>query len=387
MVLAATALAACNIGESATPGLDGSPDLPDFEEHALDTGTTTTADVQPADTDAGGESPATSAVTTTTTTVPAEDDPAPTSTETPADTEAPPVTLDTEATVDSVCASLASDGYETRKSTLEAAGSLLTAMETQCPDELAALTGAIEIENRVLALDTGDAPLTATDLRCRGNNFSLRVTNQTAAPIGLHANLLLNAEGVDEPLGSTLEPLVVWSLGPGASADLTGQFQANRPTDAALECVVEVRPFDAPTSTADASIGGPVVPELAVDDINSWLPFLDAQTASIIGSGDADLAAVVQDIRSSDYTAVLAEVNSTGVQPPETGTISVCTDSIERLDDRHVSVVYFEEFADSSRLQHGLFRRGNDGQWRWLSSPRYFDSQNYWDCGTPSVNS
>lgn len=375
-LIAAIVLTACNTGGTATPGLDGSPDLPAFEEHDLDDESQATGSASVTTTPAADGAPPVS-----------DPDTAPDTTPDGSSVVEPSTTLgDEPLTVESLCSSLATDGYETRKATLAVAGPLRAEAEAGCPDLVARLTRAIEIEDRVAAFSIGNPPLTATDLACEGDDFSLLITSQAEDPIGIHAALRLTAEGVEVPFGSTLEPLVVWSLEPGASTKLEGRFAANRPTDAALMCEVEIKVFDATASDADASLGKTIVPQLAVDDVVQWLPYLIAQAAAVAGGGNPDLAAIIEDVRSSDYRTVVDVVGSTGDEAPETGVISVCTASVEGPDDRLLSVVYFEELEASSHLRHALFRRGNDDQWRWISSSVYFDSKNYWDCGTPSIN-
>ncbi len=354
----ALAAAACSTGDSDVPGIGGSPDL-ESADSLVDVPSVATT------------SPPTSAPDTTVA-------PATPSTTLPPTTTAAP---------EDACGSLLADGYDTRKLTLaRITDAELAAAEATCADALGQLRGAMTIEQRMGAFNADPAPLSATNLVCDGGDFSLEVTNNVDHPIGVHASMQLLADGVDGPLGSTLQPLVIWSLAPGASAPLSGNYEVNRPTEAALTCEVDITAFDATPGDADASLGEPQVPELAVDDPAQWLPFLVAQGAAILGTGNPDLAAVVEDVRSTEFPRVVSSTEVAIDAIPATGTISVCTASIQRPDDRHISIVYFDDRAESSELQHGLFRRGNDGQWRWLSSSVYFDSREYWNCGTPSIN-
>ena len=380
---ALVALAACSTGESAVPGVDGSPDLgtpgnltdQQVAEPAAPAAPSTTTDASAA---VAGTDGASSTDTTTTSAAPPPAPPPPDpDTTTEADVEPAP----------GACESLANDGYETRKITRQGLNdAALVAVQSTCPEPLARLDDAAAVEQRMAAFNVNPTPLTATDLLCDRGSFSLTITNNVDHPIGVHASMRLVGDGTDGPVGSTLQPLVIWSLEPGATTTLADDYRVNRGSDEGLNCEVGITAFDASAGDADASLGETQVAELAVDDPAAWLPFLTAQGAAIIGAGDPDLAAVVEDIRSTEYPSVVEIAEATDAEAPATGTISVCTASIEQPDDRHMSVVYFDDGAASSRLQHGLFRRGNDDQWRWLSSSVYFDSQEYWNCGTPSSN-
>ncbi len=376
LLVGALGVAACGTGSAPAPGLDGSPDLGLDADSS--TGPTSTPDTvgdtaaDPSDSD----------------TVPATSDDR---NDTGTPTAQEPAAADPSAgAATAACATLATAGYETRKALVASLdGDSVSSLTTSCPDDLERLNSAIEIEQRMVAFSANAAPLTASDLICDAGNFSLKITNEVDHPVGVHASLrLVRAEAADtqSPVGSTLQPLVIWSLEPGASASLTAEYLVNRGTDQGLTCEVDITAFDATPGDADASLGETRVPELAVDDPAAWLPFLVAQGGAIIGTGDADLAAVVEDVRSAGYPTVVRLVVDDDAVPVDTGTISVCSASIEQPSDRLMSVVYFDGLADASRLQHGLFRRGNDGQWRWLSSSAYFDSQEYWDCGTPTVD-
>ncbi len=361
-LVALVTLAACSTGESAVPGIDGSPDLGAAAERE-------------------GEQlvvPTTELSATTTTGV-ADNAPA-----TNPGTSVSEPDSTAISRVDEVCNSLATDGFATRLATMMEANVEYRSVEAACPEVYTQWNGAIEIVTRMARFDIDGMALTATDLVCDGGSFSLSITNNVDHPIGVHASMRLVGDGTGGPAGSTLQPLAIWSVEPGATSVLTDSYRSNSGSDEGLTCEVDIAAFDATPGDADASLGETRVAELAVDNPAAWLPFLIAQGAAIIGTGDADLAAVVEDVRSAEYRSVVELVRDVTAEPASTGTISVCTASIEQPDDRHMSVVYFDDGAESSQLRHGLFRRGNDAQWRWLSSSVYFDSQEYWECGTPS---
>ena len=79
--------------------------------------------------------------------------------------------------------------------------------------------------------------------------------------------------------------------------------------------------------------------------------------------------------------------------------ITVCDMGQSSPDADHLSFVYFAAYPERtvetddgseieppySQLRHALFRRGADGQWRWLSAVAKFNSSRYYEsCGTPS---
>lgn len=319
----------------------------------------------------------TSTSTTTTTTV------APTSTIAP-----------TAEVVDAICTSLHTDGFETRRVMLDALLSAFTEAggvgdgrregAAECGDALTRLDGAVAIRERLQTIDMAEEDglyaITLTDFSCAAGTFVVTATNNAAVPLGLHANFAMYLDGDrTDSVQSSLAPIVLWSIDPGASETINGRF-IDVP-DAPLSCEFEAQIFDADPSPADASHGGePAHPTLTGDDPSAWFPALTEFETVARASGDIDLAAITEDVRSMSYDEVALAI-SEGQPLPDVESIEVCERGRSQPDDDHIGFVFRQQLATGeARLSHGIFRRGADGQWRWLSTARYYESTVSDDC-------
>jgi hypothetical protein len=325
----------------------------------------------------------TSTFTTTTTTTTM------TTTVAPTTTIAPTV----EVVID-VCESLRSDGFETRRVAAGALAEAFTAAggagdgraeaAAECGEELDRLDGALEIRDRMQTIDIAEEhelyAVSLTDFSCGPGTFEVTATNDTAAPLGLHANFAMYIYGNrDKALQSSFTPIVIWSIEPGASEVISGQF-ADSP-QSQIYCDLDGQVFDADQTSVDASLGAePEYPALTGDDPAAWFPALMEVQSAARSSGEIDLAAVTDDVRSMSYDEAALAI-SEGEVLPETDIVEVCERGRSQPDADHIGVVYLERFAaGDTRLSHGLFRRGADGQWRSLSSARYYESTISADC-------
>ena len=330
----------------------------------------------------------------------------PTSTVIATTTHAPTTTTPTTPTAEvvaAICESLRSDGLETRRVMADALADAFTSaggrgdgrveVAEQCGDELRRLDGAVEIRDRLQAIDIAEEDdllaLSFTDLSCRAGTFEVVVTNDTSTPLGLHANFAMYRDGDDEAadgaLQSSLTPIVIWSLEPGASETIAGRFAD--PPDGSISCNVEGQVFDADPTSADASIGAgsgspvePEYPELTGDDPSEWFPALREVERAARSSGEIDLVAVTEDVRSMSYDEAASAI-SEGLPLPDSEILEICERGRSQPDTDHLGFVYLERIeSGETRLLHAIFRRGADGQWRSLSTPRYFDSLAADDC-------
>jgi hypothetical protein len=325
-------------------------------------------------------STSTTATTTTTTT---------TATVAPTTTIAPSVEV-----VIGVCESLRSDGFETRRVVAGALAEAFTAAggagdgraeaEAECGEELDRLDGALEIRDRMQTIDIAEEhelpAVSLTDFTCGPGTFEVTATNDAATPLGLHANLAMYIDGnQDNALQSSFTPIVIWSIEPGASEVINGQFTDSPQSQ--TYCNLEGQVFDADQTSADASLGAePEYPALTGDDPSVWFPALSEFESVARSSGEIDLAAVTDDVRSMSYDEAALAI-SEGEVLPESDIVEVCERGRSQPDADHIGFVYLERFAaGDTRLSHGLFRRGADGQWRSLSSARYYESTIGADC-------
>ncbi len=302
-----------------------------------------------------------------------------------------------------VCDSLRSDGLETRRvmfdaldmAFAEAAGSGDGRAEvaSRCGTELARLEGAVAIRERMQGIDIAEEDgvhaLSFSGFSCGAGTFEVTVTNDTDTPLGLHANFAMYLDGDrDDAVQSSFAPVVIWSLDPGASEVLSGGFV--EVPQAQIHCSIEAQIFDADPSSADATIGPvPGDPELTGDDPSAWLPRLVEMESAARVAGDIDLVAVSEDVRSLSYDEVALAISRRDLLPM-TEVIEVCERGMSQPDTDHIGFVYWERLPNGSldgrvaaggtRLSHGLFRRGADGQWRRLSTPRYVEALFSDDC-------
>lgn len=297
--------------------------------------------------------------------------------------------------VSEVCAVLSEVGFETRRAVLGelpdafadagGVGDVRDAVAAQCAAALERLEAAVAIRDRIEQATTaseGSPPVEVTDFQCDGGNVSVDVTNLTETAVGIHvAFAIYDAEDRADPIQSSYAPIVIWSLEPGATETVAGLFAdiGGR----ALYCEVNGDIFDADPSDVDAALDVAMHPELTGDDPAAWLPALLAVERGAAGTGDADVAAAIADIRSVSYLDVLERILDTTVDPGDAsavGEIEICERGRTQPDPDRISLVYREVWDGGSQLRHGLFRRGLDGQWRWLSTARYFESSILDDC-------
>lgn len=347
----------------------------------------------------------------------------------PATTRAPTTTLSpAEAYVSEVCAVFSEAGFETRRALLgevpgafaeangDAEGDARATLAAQCAPSLERLQAAAAIRDRLDAIESDEETSPAvevTSFSCGSGNITVDVTNLTDVSLGIHGSFAIyrSADRAD-PIQSSYAPNVIWSLAPGATATIAGLYADVGGDD--LYCTYNGDVFDADTSDVDASLGVATHPELTGDDPSIWLPELIRIERAAIGTGDADLAAVIADIRSVGYDDVLdrivetvetdsdpdskldpdtdselvsgpaaapaSEIDKDSVAEPEIGAIEVCERGLTQPDPDRISLVYREVWNGGSRMRHGLFRRGLDGQWRWLSTAQYFESSIVDDC-------
>lgn len=327
---------------------------------------------------------ATSTTTSTTTTSTST-----TTTVVPTTTIAP-----TAEVISAICASLRSDGFETRRVMVDALSSAFTEaggegdgraeVTAECGDALGRLDSALEIRDRLQTIDMAEEDglhaMSLTDFSCAAGTFEVTVTNDAAVPLGLHANLAMYLDGDREDSAqSSFAPIVLWSIEPGASETINGRF-VDVP-ESRIYCELEAQVFDADRSSAGASIGTePEYPALTGDDPSVWFPALSDVEHAARTSGEIDLVAVTEDVRSMAYDEAALAI-SDGEALPDVESLEVCERGRSQPDDDRIGFVYLQRLTNGdARLSHGLFRRGVDGQWRWLSTARYYESIVSDDC-------
>ncbi|NNE10792.1 MAG: hypothetical protein HKN41_00940 [Ilumatobacter sp.] len=295
--------------------------------------------------------------------------------------------------VAALCETLTSAGLETRAAAVDEFESVAAEMGEgeQAAEQLEAACGAaasrardaIALLDRRDQLDATDDPVSLTGFRCADGEYRFVAENNVDHPIGVHVALRLFSPS-DDLLGTADYPIVIWELEPDARQGITGTY--TDPGIDGLRCNLLARVFVA-GGDGDAAIPGSADPELTGDDPNDWFGVLLGREVDAVGSGDPDAASLTEDIRSTFYDDVM-ELNLGDAPVDRVPTsVTICNGTVDRPDDDHVSFVYFVTYpaggGDEGFLRHGLFRRGSDGQWRWLSAAHSFDSPDFYGCGRP----
>lgn len=284
-------------------------------------------------------------------------------------------------------------GFETRRNALadfaesysEAGGTGdgMAAAESACGPAIE----RVEAANVIIARSDGfvvdpdeesgvEPSLRTDDFVCESGAYALTLTNTTNFPIGAQISFGLRDE-TNDLIRSGNEANVIWSIAPGASERVNGTYVE---LEYESTCSLEVELFDADPTDVDASSGVATRLELTGDDPQTWVLGLAELSALAVETRDRDAAADVEDIRSSAYEEVIANARRGG-ERAAIGEVIVCANGRDQPDPDHVSLIFEVEFlttgADDAvtsqrQLSQGVFRRGADGQWRWLGTADEF---------------
>lgn len=308
----------------------------------------------------------------------------------------PPTTVaPSTAAVSALCATLNEAGFDTRRTELadfptvyadaDGSGNALQAVRDACGDAVDRVEAANAIveQNDYITTDpetgetTGDLPFGVDDFGCDPASFYAMSTSSGEWPIGIVIRSSFD-DDADNILRTSELPVVVWSLAPGDSVTTEGVHVELDGPD--VTCSVLLLLFDADRSDADGSLGFTTRTELTGDDPAIWLPALLELTEATNGSQDLDLVAEVFDIRSGAFNEKVEEFREAKTPRP-LGPVTVCAAGQEQLDPDHVALAWeelrpelivdgddgLETTPAGTELNHGVFRRGTDGQWRWLN--------------------
>ena len=285
---------------------------------------------------------------------------------------------------DALCRDLPVEPYEVRKALLDAAGEEAAA-EAECPDLVADLEAAIEIERTAAELRGVSLP---AELLCDESELELTVTNDREIPLGIAGAARRHPEDTRDPAVRVGAEFVHWRIEPGETVVLTIPLpQGGYPScSAGFEMfVVDERPID-------ASVPGVVADhDQASDDPEVWFPATIDVEREARRATDPTGIALTEDIRSAQYSRLVEEIDEPNPaidRPIEYGVCKV----LPGPDERRVAVVYQVErgaysFTDENGevvdlpedrlVAVGAFRRGADGRWRWLMRSVVLDGR---DC-------
>ncbi len=277
----------------------------------------------------------------------------------------PPVEDDERA--EALCTTLRSAAFAERRQ-LVADADATAAVSDRCPEDLARSNAAVAVRERVEAVAAStDTPLALADVSCNvtTNRLSFSAQNATVEPLGASIGVtLLDAAG--QPIGAAGEPIVVWRLSPGESVAVDVALTPVAVTEG-VQCELAGTWFLAETSDVDAGLPDVQDPELASDDPAVWLPRLGETASAAAAAGDAAAVASIEDLRSTDFDAVAALLEAG--EPVAPADVRICASSSEGSPTPAWQWVAYEvtppDGAPFSEV--GVFRRGSDGQWRWLT--------------------
>jgi hypothetical protein len=278
-----------------------------------------------------------------------------------------------------VCAVLANEPYEARKNALATVDNR-AAVAVGCPEELTQLEEAMAVEEATLSIRDAEIGDLDSTLTCSRETFQWDATNTLDLPIGVYvtAALVRPSDDGDARFGSHT-PAIAWRIEPGETAQLSGSFPAHEedyPT-----CAITGYLFlaDDPALPGDAGIPGV---ELDVGlDATLWIDEVFARDDDFERTRDPLLVAGSEDLRSFAYHRLV------DVDPNDSPWLLVDDDSevsacilTDWPDEDHVAMIYqwdtsqrifardgeTDTVGPSQRLTFGVFRRAQDGGWRWL---------------------
>lgn len=299
----------------------------------------------------------------------------------------PPTTRPPDAA--GTCEVLRTDGYETRKTVLddyaaESGDVAFVEVRTQCAADLARVEAARAIEARREALFALETPVELSDFSCFDGGFRANATNRSDDAVGVHLTLRFVWNLSRRLVVTGDDAFVLWRIAPGETVPLSGTY-AYEPAPQ-VDCRLDGVVFLADDSPADAGLERAVDPTLTGDDPSTWLPALVAAEHPAIGSGDPDAATVVEDIRSGSYAGIVAGTTEQRPVVAPDVSVRICADGIRRPTPDLIQIMFSMEAEPTpstperdgvtrlSRIVSGIFRRGSDGQWRWLGAARELQS-------------
>jgi hypothetical protein len=317
-------------------------------------------------------------------------------------TVAPTTTTTIEPSVQftiDTCKKLDTLGYETRKKIIASVdadflaaggtGSGIDSVKATCAPSVDRMVKANELQGRLADAVSNNA-VTITDFHCANGRFDLMVTNNAADPFGFTfvADITSNGQSIE----TNEEPVVAWSVEPGESQKVNGSWIVpEEPGE--LGCNVNADGFLADDSPADAALPTSTNALLRSPDPAIFFPEIWRLEPL---AKTMDDPAVTEDLRSTAYRRLVKNIGAQADHWPRTSVV-ICPGSTRQPRVNLMSFVYYATYgphtekidekdvqvASSQHLEFGAFRRGSDGQWRWLGKSRRIDSSAYRSCGTP----
>ena len=325
--------------------------------------------------------PTTVATSSPTTTV------APTSTV----TVSPPDSLDIEA----ICAILTNQPYEARKAAIADVADR-TALAAACGAELTVLEEALAVEQATSSIEAMDFTYLDDGLTCSTSGFEWTATNTFDVAVGVYISASLSRpvgdDGDVETVGSP-EPQVAWRIEPGGTVVLAGSFLEHEGEYPNCSIKGHLVLADDPNLPGDASTPGVEIPDGL--DATLWIGELFAREDAYQQSFNPHLVAPFEDLRSVAYRGLVEKSSTEKPWILVDGTKDVNTCWIfSSPDDAHVALIYERSTTDrtyeregetseseaSERLAVGVFRRAQDGGWRWLGTGLTLDLGDITDC-------
>ncbi len=322
----------------------------------------------------------------------------PAATPTPGATVAPTPTISpTPAPPDiaSVCAALSGQPYETRKAAVSEVDDRAP-IASACGAALATLEDAMAVEAATSSIRDRDITDLDESLSCSPTRFEWVATNSLDLAVGVYMTAELTRPGEegedDETLGS-IDPQIAWRIEPGASATLAGSFPDH--TEAFPNCSITGHLFlaDGADLPGDAATPGTEIPDGL--DATLWIDEVIDRGDEFRASADPLLVARYEDLRSFDYhdLVTIDRTEAPSLLVEDSSDIATCR-IFGWPDENHVAMIYersirgrvFErdgeisEIDDDQYLAIGVFRRGQDGGWRWLGPALTLDLGDITDC-------
>ncbi len=258
-------------------------------------------------------------------------------------------------------------------------GELGDALRAVCPDDLARLEAAVDIEQRAIAAtESGrDRDDLLHDFFCPGETAEVDATNWSTEPIGLITGARVEDGLRDPDEEETAEDVVtiVWAIPPLATQHLS--IPLARPSDG---CSLHSYFFLGDQGPADLGAPGAPGPATSGDDPAVWLPELIRAELADRPAPTLEARAFIEDIRWLR--------GRRGPDDPDTDVhplfaLTICPGTIEQPAPDLMAFAYRADFDEAivpspigtlshpgyATLEYGAFRRGSDGRWRRLVFP------------------
>ena len=276
----------------------------------------------------------------------------------------PPVALDDPA---AVCDVLRSGAYGIRRRTLDSLSSAVRgAAEGNCPDAITATARAVAIRTAIGQLDSEPVAAELRSCTTRDGQITAVVDIENRSTRAVGALVSITVSGAPEQPGLVF---VRWALPP--RQPIAVQVRGpRRPGSGGGACELRISAFvndpDLQGGDPPAADDGPT----SDDTVGTWLPAVLDVEAAWQEAGDPLRVGDTEDLRSLHFSSLVLAADTGNLPAIEDPAVEVCSSTSADDGSRLTEVTWAQGQGADRRVLAGVFRRGGDGRWRWLSDAR-----------------